>query len=70
MSAVKAGAYPKVLHSGKLLALSTNIRLSWKGLPGTNALAYYQNSSITEFFYNIGHRADIRQASEDKQGEE
>jgi len=24
---------------GKLLALPTNIRLGWKGLPGTNALA-------------------------------
>ena len=23
--------------------LPTNIRLSWKGLPGTNALAYYEN---------------------------
>jgi hypothetical protein len=27
---------------GKLLALTTNIRLGWKGLPGTNALAYYK----------------------------
>jgi len=23
-------------------ALSVNIRLGWKGLPGTNALAYYE----------------------------
>ncbi len=28
----------------KLLALPTNIRLDWKGLPGTNILAYYENS--------------------------
>ncbi len=26
---------------------TANIRLSWKGLPGTNALAYYKNSQIT-----------------------
>jgi hypothetical protein len=24
------------------MALLTNIRLGWKGLPGTNALAYYE----------------------------
>jgi len=28
--------------SGKLLALPTDIRLSWKGLPGINSLAYYE----------------------------
>jgi hypothetical protein len=28
---------------GRLLALPTNIRLGCKGLPGTNALAYYKN---------------------------
>jgi hypothetical protein len=34
-----------VLHSrGRLLILTTNIRLDWKGLPGTNALAYYEKS--------------------------
>jgi hypothetical protein len=26
---------------GRLLALPTNIRLGWKSMPGTNALAYY-----------------------------
>jgi hypothetical protein len=31
---------------GRLLALLTNIRLSWKGLAGTNALAYYEKSSL------------------------
>jgi hypothetical protein len=30
-----------------LLALLNNIRLRWKGLPGTNALAYYKNLQIT-----------------------
>ncbi len=30
----------------RLLALPTNIRLGWKGLPGTNTLAYYENSEI------------------------
>jgi len=29
---------------GKLLVLATNIRLGWKSLPGTNALAYYEKS--------------------------
>ncbi len=28
----------------KVPALQTNIRLGWKGLPGTNALAYYEKS--------------------------
>jgi hypothetical protein len=31
----------------RLLASPTNIRLSWKGLPGTNTLAYYKNPLIT-----------------------
>jgi len=29
---------------GRLLALPTYIRISLKGLPGTNTLAYYENS--------------------------
>jgi hypothetical protein len=29
------------------LALPANIRLGWKGLPGTNTLAYYKNPLIT-----------------------
>jgi hypothetical protein len=29
---------------GEAVALSENIRLSWKGLPGTNTLAYYENT--------------------------
>jgi hypothetical protein len=28
---------------GRLLTLDTYIRLGWKGLPGTNTLAYYEN---------------------------
>jgi hypothetical protein len=28
-------------------ALPANISLGWKGLPGANALAYYENSSLT-----------------------
>jgi hypothetical protein len=27
--------------------LTTNIRLGWKGLPGTSTLAYYKHSKIT-----------------------
>ncbi len=33
-----------MLHSR--VALHTNTRLGWKGLPGTNALAYYGNPLI------------------------
>jgi hypothetical protein len=29
------------------LALPANIRLGWKGLQGTNTLAYYEDSQIT-----------------------
>ncbi len=32
---------------GRLLALSTNIRLGWKGLTETNTPAYYENLLIT-----------------------
>jgi hypothetical protein len=31
----------------RLLASPTNISLHWKGLPGTNALAYYEESYLT-----------------------
>jgi hypothetical protein len=44
------GAYlrveQKLLHSGSLLPFphkAANIRLDWKGLIGTNTLAYYKN---------------------------
>ncbi len=32
----------------RLLASPTNIGLGWKGLPGTNTLAYYENPQITD----------------------
>jgi len=32
---------------GRLLALPIDTRLGWKGLPGTNTLAYYGNSQLT-----------------------
>ena len=41
------GAYPRVEQVASLpynLALPANIRLGWKGLPGTNTLAHYKNS--------------------------
>jgi hypothetical protein len=34
----------KHLSDAPLLALPTNIRLGWKGLPLTNGLAYYEKS--------------------------
>ncbi len=47
----KAGAWPKVQHLkdaslGYAQALPANIRLNWKGLPGTSASAYYKNSQL------------------------
>ncbi len=49
----RPGAYPRVEHLkgasiGQVLALPTNIRLGYKGLPGTNTLAYYENLLITD----------------------
>jgi hypothetical protein len=35
---------------GKLIALSTNVRLDWKDLPRTSTLAYYGRRK----FYSIG----------------
>ncbi len=32
---------------GRILASLTNFRLGWKGLPGTNALAYYEKVQLT-----------------------
>ncbi len=37
---------------GEAPALSANIKVGWKGLVGTNTLAYYEN--WTKKFYNIG----------------
>ncbi len=53
--------YGRKLHlsgaplQGRLMVSPTNIRLDWKGLPGTNALAYYEKSLLTTVkkFYNI-----------------
>jgi hypothetical protein len=44
----KAGTDPRVGHQkgallGQTSALPTNIRLGWKGPPGTNILGYYEN---------------------------
>jgi hypothetical protein len=40
----KARAYPS--DATKAPALPANIRLGWKGLPRTNALAYYQKAQL------------------------
>jgi hypothetical protein len=32
---------------GRLLASTTKTRLGWKGLVGTNTIAYYENQYIT-----------------------
>ncbi len=64
MIAGKAGAYLSEALTGvpfldKLLALPAIIRLGWKGLLGTNALAYCENSEITDRigkFVNYGQK--------------
>jgi hypothetical protein len=45
----------------RLLALLTKIRLSWKGLPGTNALAYYEHLQVTDVkrFIIFGKGANV-----------
>jgi len=34
-----------------LLALQTNIKIGWKGLPRANTLAYFEDSYV-----NVGHK--------------
>jgi hypothetical protein len=45
---VRPGAYPRVEHLGASLSLASalpaNTRLGWKVSPGTNTLAYYENT--------------------------
>jgi hypothetical protein len=46
---VRTGTYPRVEHlkrasPGFALNPVANIRPDWKGLPGTNTLAYYEHS--------------------------
>jgi hypothetical protein len=36
-----------VFLSGRYMAIPANIRLGWKGLPGTNAPAFYEKSKFT-----------------------
>jgi hypothetical protein len=36
--------YLKVASLGKAPALPANLRLGWKGLTGTNSLAYYEKA--------------------------
>jgi hypothetical protein len=38
------------------LALPTSIEPGWKGLPGTNALAYFLYTSVAKKFNNIDGR--------------
>ncbi len=46
---------------GRLLALPTNIRLSWKGLQGTNTLAFYKTSQLTAVRSFITLAPDMQQ---------
>ncbi len=40
---------------GRLRALLTNIRLGWKGIPGTNHLAYRTHSQINNYSFRINY---------------
>jgi hypothetical protein len=48
---MRPGAHPRVEHMKiaslrQTLMLPTNISLGWKGLPGTNILAYYERKKF------------------------
>ncbi len=48
-----------VFHN-KLEYLSLNTKLGWKGLPGTNTLAYYRNCKLRpNKFYDTGPREPL-----------
>jgi hypothetical protein len=46
---------------GKAPALLANVRLGWKGLPGTNIIAYYKHFKITDkkSFIAMGPGANV-----------
>ncbi len=46
---------------GRLLASPTNIRRDWKGLSGTNTLAYYESPYVTDKkdFITFGPAANV-----------
>ncbi len=46
------------MKSENLMYALTNIRLGWKALPGTNTLAYYEDSYITAVKSNIASAPD------------
>jgi len=39
---------------GRLLSLPTSIKLAWKGVPGTNTLAYLSNLKIDKYERSVG----------------
>jgi len=41
-------------HLGRLLSLSANNRLGWKGLPGTNTLMCFSWAYHTRYFIQVG----------------
>ncbi len=41
------------------MALPANIRLGWKGSPGTNALAYYEQITIQKSLIIFGPIANV-----------
>ncbi len=56
----KAGAYPSevpFMCYGMLMAVPANIRLSWRGFPGRNVLAYNEKALLTavKIFITLGH---------------
>jgi hypothetical protein len=53
---VRPGAYPRVEHmkGASHWVGPANIILGWKGLPGTNTLAYYENPEFTVIKSFIG----------------
>jgi hypothetical protein len=59
-----SGAPPQ----GKLLALTTNIRLVWKNLPWTNASLLQKFINYDrKMFYNIGCRSQLDTQEKEKE---
>jgi hypothetical protein len=59
----KAGAYPNEEPKRRVgsMALPTNIRLGWKGLPRTNTLAFHEHLLIMDVngFITLGPRNNV-----------
>jgi len=53
---------------GRLLALPTNIRLGWRGLPQTNTPAYYSRKKFLKYVVRLNpFNNDLKDVKENSQ---